>query len=73
MTAPPAIEIKRLTKIFPVHAGLFSSPVHMIAVDNVSLAMPAGSVLGVVGELACGKSTLARLILAYSSRLPERF
>jgi peptide/nickel transport system ATP-binding protein len=63
MTAAPAIEIKRLSKVFPVHTGLFSSPLHVIAVDDISLTMPAGSVLGVVGESACGKSTLARLIL----------
>lgn len=33
------------------------------AVDGVTLHVPAGGVLGIVGESGCGKSTLARLIL----------
>ena len=43
--------------------GIFTQARHVIAVDGVSLNVPSGSVLGVVGESGCGKSTLARLIL----------
>ena len=35
----------------------------LVAVDGVSLAVPEGSVLGIVGESGCGKSSLARLMI----------
>lgn len=59
----PAIEVRGLRRVFNVRQGLFAKPRQVLAVDDVSFAVPAGSVLGVVGESGCGKSTLARLIL----------
>jgi peptide/nickel transport system ATP-binding protein len=58
-----AIEVRGLRREFRVRQGVFAPPKRVIAVDDVSFAVPAGSVLGVVGESGCGKSTLARLIL----------
>ena len=63
MTAVPAIEVRNLRRVFRVRQGLFAEPRQVVAVDDVSFGVPAGSVLGVVGESGCGKSTLARLIL----------
>jgi peptide/nickel transport system ATP-binding protein len=59
----PAIEVRGLRRVFRVRQGMFAAPKQVVAVDDVSFAVPAGSVLGVVGESGCGKSTLARLIL----------
>jgi peptide/nickel transport system ATP-binding protein len=52
-----AVEVRNLAKTFT--AGKRT----VVAVDNVSLSVPEGGVLGIVGESGCGKSTLARLIL----------
>ena len=57
------ISIRDLHKSFRVKQGLFGTPRHVRAVDGVTLDVPAGATLGIVGESGCGKSTLARLIL----------
>jgi len=59
----PLIEIRDVGHQFRVKSGLFAQPKRIVAVDGVSLSLPAGGVLGVVGESGCGKSTLAKIIL----------
>jgi peptide/nickel transport system ATP-binding protein len=53
----PAIEIRDVEKRF----GPARAPAR--AIDGVSLAIPRGAVMGIVGESGCGKSTLARIVL----------
>jgi oligopeptide/dipeptide ABC transporter ATP-binding protein len=65
MTAPepaparPALTADGLIKVYPARAG--GRPA--TALDGVSLTLPEGACLGVVGESGCGKSTLARLLV----------
>src|SRR5436305_11769688 len=58
-----AIEVANLRREFRVRAGMMAADKRVIAVDDVTFSVPAGGVLGIVGESGCGKSTLARLIL----------
>jgi len=55
--------VRNLTRRFTSRRGLFSAPRVMTAVNDVTMEVPRGQVMGVVGESGCGKSTLARLIL----------
>jgi oligopeptide/dipeptide ABC transporter ATP-binding protein len=62
MTAP-LLELIGLRKHFPVRDAMGRARGAVRAVDDVSLAVPRGSVLAIVGESGCGKSTLGRLAL----------
>src|SRR5919108_2739993 len=53
----PLLEVKELKTLFRSDQGV----VH--AVNGVSFAVPAGSVLGIVGESGCGKSVTALSIM----------
>lgn len=57
------LKTEGLTRRFTSGGGLFKPARTMTAVRDVTLAIPRGSVTGVVGESGCGKSTLARLVL----------
>jgi peptide/nickel transport system ATP-binding protein len=59
----PVLEARGLTKHFPVSGAGLSRPRPVVhAVEDISLALPAGSVTAVVGESGSGKSTLARML-----------
>jgi peptide/nickel transport system ATP-binding protein len=59
----PLLQVRNLSKHFTVGDGLFGAKAVVRAVDDVSLTVNKGEVVGIVGESGCGKSTTARLII----------
>jgi peptide/nickel transport system ATP-binding protein len=59
----PLLEVRQMSKHFPVRGGFLGKAGVVRAVDDVSFAVDKGEVLGIVGESGCGKSTTARLVI----------
>ena len=64
LNQPTLINISKLKVWFPIRKGLFRRVVdHVRAVDSVDLKIKKGSIMALVGESGCGKTTLGRAIL----------
>jgi ABC-type oligopeptide transport system ATPase subunit len=62
MNQEPIIEVKNLSKRFPVQTGLFRTRGFVDAVQSVSFSIASGETLALVGESGSGKSTIGKLI-----------
>jgi peptide/nickel transport system ATP-binding protein len=57
------LEVREVSKCFTLRSGWFSGKTRQVrAVNHVSLSVPAGRTLGLVGESGCGKTTLSKII-----------
>lgn len=68
----PLLEAEHLVKTFPVRQSLTqiarrAPKQRLIALDDVSVSLHAGQVLGIVGESGSGKSTLAYCLVRLTS------
>lgn len=57
------LRVESLKVVYKSGGGLSFRKNRIVAVDDVSLSIPQGKTLGLVGESGCGKSTLGRAIL----------
>lgn len=63
-----ALKTKNIKKEYKVSAGLFHGKKTIKAVNGVSLSIPKGTILGLVGESGCGKTTIAKMILGLEKK-----
>jgi peptide/nickel transport system ATP-binding protein len=57
------LQVENLRKWFELRKGLFSNPLYVKAVDDISFSLKKGEAISLVGESGSGKTTLGKTIL----------
>ncbi len=57
------LETRDVSCVFQIGGSFFGAKKALHAVNGVSIKVEKGSVLGLVGESGCGKSTMAKMLL----------
>lgn len=61
----PMLKTRELRRTFGIRDSFFGRKRDLVAVDSVSVEIPAGKTLGLVGESGSGKSTLANMVAGF--------
>lgn len=58
-----SVAVEGLRKVFQVRGSVLEAPRQVVAVDDVSFAVPAHRNFGIIGESGSGKTTIARMLV----------